>query len=156
MSDSYSQIHLQYVFSVRDRDCILLPEWRNDLFQYMAGIVRMKGQKPIIVGGYYDHVHLFVGIRPEMSMTDLIRDVKNSASNYINEHKLIRTKFSWQKGYGVFSYSQSQVRSVYDYIKNQEHHHQKRTFREEYIDFLQKFEIEYNEKYLFDWIDLQK
>lgn len=154
MSDTYSKIYLQYVFSVRDRECILRPEWRNDLFEYMAGIVRTKGQKPIIVGGYYDHVHLFVGIKPEMSISDLIRDVKTCSTKFIKDNRFVRCNFSWQKGYGVFSYSQTQVRAVYDYILNQEEHHKKRTFKDEYLDFLQKFEIEYNEKYLFDWVNL--
>ena len=153
MSDTYSQIYLQYVFSVRNRDCILLPEWREKLFEYIAGIVRMKGQKPIIVGGYYDHIHLFVGIKPDVSITDLIRDVKNSSTHFINENKFVKSNFSWQKGYGVFSYSQNQVRAVYDYILNQEEHHKKKTFKEEYLEFLEKFEIQYNVKYLFDWID---
>jgi REP element-mobilizing transposase RayT len=153
MSDTYHKIYIQYVFSVRDRDCILLPEWRNDLFEYIAGIVRTKGQKPIIVGGYYDHVHLFVGLNPEMSISDLIRDVKNCSSNFINDSKIVRCKFSWQLGYGVFSYSQSQVSGVYDYILNQEAHHRKKTFKEEYFEFLKKFEVEYTEKYLFDWIE---
>lgn len=156
MSDTFSKIHLQYVFSVRDRECLLLPEWRNQLFEYISGIVRMKGQKPIITGGYYDLVHLFVGIKPDMPIPDLIRDVKNSSTNFIKENKLVRSNFSWQNGYGVFSYSQTQVRAVYDYILNQEAHHKKKTFKDEYTNFLDKFEVEYNERYLFDWIETPK
>lgn len=119
----------------------------------MAGIIKGKSQKPIIVNGVADHVHLFVGLKPEMSISDLVRDIKNNSSNFINEQKYIKGKFSWQEGYGVFSYAHSQIENVYQYIANQEEHHRKKTFKEEYLDFLQKLEIEYNEKYLFEWID---
>ena len=95
----------------------------------------------------------FVGLKPTMNISDLVRDIKNNSSNFINEQKFLRGKFSWQEGYGVFSYAHSQIGNVYKYIENQEIHHKKKTFREEYIEFLRKFEIEYNEKYLFEWID---
>jgi putative transposase len=96
---------------------------------------------------------LFIGLKPSMSISDLIRDVKNNTTNFINEQKFIQGKFSWQEGYGAFSYSHSQIDSVYQYILNQEEHHHKKTFKEEYLDFLRKFEIEYDEKYLFEWIE---
>jgi REP element-mobilizing transposase RayT len=94
-----------------------------------------------------------VGLKPAMSISDLVRDIKNNSSNFINEQKFIKGKFSWQEGYGAFSYAHSQIENVYQYIANQEEHHRKKTFKDEYLDFLQKFEIEYNEKYLFEWID---
>ena len=100
-----------------------------------------------------DHIHAFIGLRPSMSISDLVRDIKNNSSNFINEQKLVPGKFSWQEGYGAFSYSHSQIQNVYDYILKQEEHHHKRTFKEEYIDFLKKYEIEHNEKYLFEWIE---
>jgi putative transposase len=100
-----------------------------------------------------DHVHIFVGLKPAMSISDLIRDIKNNSSNFINEQKFVKGIFSWQEGYGVFSYSHSQIDQVYQYIAHQEEHHRKKTFKEEYLDFLQKFEIEYDEKYLFEWLD---
>jgi putative transposase len=100
-----------------------------------------------------DHIHAFIGLKPSMSISDLVRDVKNNSSNFINQHKFVKDKFSWQEGYGVFSYSHSQISSVYDYILNQEEHHKKKTFKEEYMELLKKFEIEFNEKYLFEWID---
>lgn len=99
-----------------------------------------------------DHIHAFIGLRPSMSISDLVRDVKSSSSNYINKNRHVKGRFSWQEGYGVFSYSHSQIEQVYNYILNQERHHQKRTFKEEYIGLLEKFQIDYNEQYLFEWI----
>jgi REP element-mobilizing transposase RayT len=119
----------------------------------MAGIIKNKGQKPIIINGVADHVHVFVGLKPSMAISDLVRDVKNNSTNFINENKFVKSKFSWQEGYGSFSYSHSQIENVYNYILNQEEHHKKKTFREEYLEFLQDFGVEYNEKYLFDWIE---
>jgi putative transposase len=119
----------------------------------MAGIIKGKNQKPIIVNGVADQVHVFVGLKPAMSISNLVQDIKNNSSNFINEQKFIKGKFSWQEGFGAFSYAHSQIENVYQYIANQEEHHKKKSFREEYLDFLQKFEIEYNEKYLFEWLD---
>jgi putative transposase len=119
----------------------------------MAGIIRDKNQKSIIVNGVADHVHVFVGLRPSMSVSNLIRDVKNNSSDFINDRQFLPVEFSWQKGYGAFSYAHSQMDVVYKYILNQEKHHRKKTFKVEYLEFLQKFEVEYNEKYLFDWLE---
>ena len=152
MALSYTQIYVQYVFAVKGRENLLQKPWRDELFKYISGIIKGKNQKPIIVNGVSDHVHVLVGIKPTMAISDLIRDIKNNSSNYINKNRLVRGKFEWQEGYGAFSYSESQIDNVYQYILNQEKHHHKRTFREEYIDFLQKFEIEYKEKLLFDWL----
>ena len=100
-----------------------------------------------------DHVHAFIGLKPSMAISDLVRDIKNNSSNYINNNKLVKGKFSWQEGYGAFSYAHSQIDRVYKYILNQDQHHHKKTFKEEYLDFLKKFEIDHDEKYLFDWIE---
>lgn len=127
--------------------------WKDDLHKYIAGIIKGKNQKPIIVNGMPDHIHAFVGLRPIMALADLARDIKNNSANFINSQKFIKTKFSWQEGYGAFSYSHSHVRNVYDYILNQQKHHEKKTFKEEYIDILKKFEIEHDKKYLFEWYD---
>ena len=153
MAGTFSQIYIQYVFATKGRENLLQKPWRDEVFKYMAGIIKGKNQKPIIVNGVEDHVHVFVGIKPAISISELVRDIKNNSSNFINEQKFIKGKFSWQEGYGVFSYAHSQIESVYQYIANQEEHHKKKTFKDEYIDFLQKFEIEFNEKYLFDWIN---
>lgn len=153
MPGTFSQIYIQYVFAVKGRENLLQKPWRDEVFKYMAGIIKAKGQKPIIVNGVSNHVHVFVGIKPSMLISDLVRDIKNNSSNFINDQLFLKTKFSWQEGYGAFSYAHSQLDNVYHYIENQEEHHRKKTFREEYIDFLRKFEVDYDEKYLFDWLE---
>ncbi len=153
MAGTYSQIYLQYVFAVKGRANLLQKPWREEVFKYMAGIIKGKNQKPIIVNGVADHVHVFVGLKPSMRISDLVRDIKNNSSKFINEQGFLKNKFSWQEGYGVFSYAHSQIDTVYQYILNQEQHHKKRTFQEEYLEFLDKFEIEHDEKYLFHWLE---
>lgn len=153
MAGTFSQIYIQVVFAVKGRENLLQKPWRDDLFKYMSGIIKNKEQKPIIVNGVADHVHLLIGLKPSASISNIVRDVKNNSSNFINEKRLVKGKFSWQEGYGAFSYAHSQLEQVYQYILKQEEHHAKKTFREEYIEFLKKFEVEYNEKYLFDWIE---
>lgn len=152
MAGTFTQIYIQYVFVVRGRENLLQKPWREDVFKYMSGIIKEKGQKPIIVNGVSDHVHVFVGLKPNLGISDLIRDIKNNTSRFINEKGYVKGKFSWQEGYGAFSYAHSQIEIVYHYILNQEQHHQKRSFRDEYIDFLKKFDVDYDEKYLFDWV----
>ncbi len=154
MAGTYSQIYIQYVFAVKGRKRLLQKPWREEVFKYISGIIKGKNQKPIIVNGVADHIHVFVGLRPAMSIADLARDIKNNSSNFINEQKFVDGKFAWQEGYGVFSYAHSQVKPVYKYILNQEAHHGEKTFREEYFEFLEKFEVEFDEKYLFDWVDV--
>lgn len=153
MPGTFSQIYIQVVFAVKGRENLLQKPWREEAFKYMAGIIKEKSQKSIIVAGVTDHVHLLIGLKPAMALSDLVRDVKNNTTNFINDKKFIKGKFSWQEGYGAFSYSHSQLDTVYQYILNQEEHHKKKTFKEEYLDLLQKFEIEHDEKYLFEWIE---
>jgi len=153
MAGTFSQIYIQVVFTVKGWENLIGKEWKDELHKYIAGIIKGKEQKPIIVNGMPDHIHAFVGLRPAMAISDLVRDIKNNSSNFINEKRLVKGRFSWQEGYGAFSYSHSHIQNVYDYILNQEEHHRKKTFKEEYIDFLKKFEIEYNEKYLFEWME---
>ena len=153
MGGTFSQIYIQYIFTVKGRENLLQKPWRAEVFKYVAGIIRKKNQKPIIVNGVEDHIHVFVGIKPSINISDLVRDIKNGSSNFINEQKFLKGKFSWQEGYGAFSYAHSQVENVYQYIANQEEHHRKKTFKEEYLEFLHRFDIEYNEKYLFEWLN---
>lgn len=153
MAGTFSQIYIHVVFSVKGRENLLQKPWRDDVFKYMAGIVTAKNQKLLIVNGLADHVHLFISMRPSACLSDLVRDIKNNSSKFINDQKWVRGKFAWQEGYGAFSYAHSQIDAVYQYILNQEKHHQKKTFREEYLAFLQKFEIDYEDAYLFDWIE---
>lgn len=153
MPGTFSQIYIQIVFAVKGRQNLIGKEWKDELHKYISGIITNKGQKSIIVNGVADHVHIFVGLKPATAISDLVRDIKNNSSNFINDKKFVKGKFSWQEGYGAFSYAHSQIENVYQYIANQEEHHKKKSFKEEYLDFLQKFEIEYNEKYLFDWVE---
>jgi|SRR3972149_10772671 len=153
MAGTFSQIYIQIVFAVKGRENLISKKWNEELNKYIAGIIKGKGQKPIIVNGMPDHIHAFIGLRPTMAIADLARDIKNNSSNFINKNGWIRGKFVWQEGYGAFSYAHSQIERVYNYIKNQEEHHKKKSFREECIELLKKFEIKYNEKYLFDWME---
>jgi len=151
MAGTFSQIYIQAVFAVEGRANLLQKPWREEVFKYMSGIIKGKNQKPIIVNGVANHVHLFIGLKPSIAVSDLVRDIKNNTSNFINTQKFVHGRFSWQEGFGSFSYAHSQMEQVYQYILNQEEHHRKKTFKEEYLEFLKKFEIEYDEKYLFRW-----
>lgn len=153
MAGTFSQLYIQIVFAVKGRRNLIDKKWKDELYKYISGIITNKGHKSIIVNGVSDHIHIFVGLKPSIAISDLVRDIKNNSSNFINDKKFVESKFSWQEGYGAFSYAHSQIEQVYNYILNQEKHHQKQTFKEEYLEFLEKFQIEYNEKYLFEWID---
>lgn len=150
-SGTFSQIYIQLVFVVKGRENLLKKTFREEVFKCMSGIVKAKGQKSIIINGVEDHVHLFIGLKPSMRLSDLVRDIKNNTTNFINEKRFVVRKFAWQKGYGAFSYSQSQIDNVYKYILNQETHHEKKNFKEEYLELLKRFEIDYQEEYLFEF-----
>jgi REP element-mobilizing transposase RayT len=153
MAGTYSQIYIQIVFAVKGRQNLLHKDWRDEVFKYMAGIIKNKGQKPIIINGVEDHVHIFVGLKPAMALSDLVRDVKNNSSNFINDHQWVNGRFCWPEGYGAFSYSHSQIENVYNYILNQEKHHARQPFKDEYLGLLKRYEIEYDGKYIFEWLD---
>ena len=153
MPGTYSQLYIQIVFAVKGRQNLIANSWKNELHKYITGIIKGKGQKSIIVNGMPDHIHVFVGLRPSISISDLVRDIKNNSTNFINERKFIKGKFSWQEGFGAFSYSHSHIENVYNYILNQEAHHRKKSFREEYYDFLEEYKIEFKDKFLFDWME---
>jgi REP element-mobilizing transposase RayT len=152
MAWTFSQIYMHVVFGVKGRENLISIKWKDDLYKYIAGIIKGKGHKSIIINGMPDHIHTLIGMKPSVAIADLVRDIKNNSTNFINDKRLVTGKFSWQEGYGVFSYSHSNIKNVYDHILNQEKHHMKRTFKEEYLDFLNKFEIEYNAKYLANWL----
>jgi putative transposase len=153
MAGTFSQIYIQVVFSPYKHENIIRDHWSGELLKYIGGIIRNKGQKLIAINSMPDHIHIFFGIKPSIAVSDLVRDIKNNSTNFINEKKFVIGKFSWQEGYGAFSYSHSQINSVYQYIINQKEHHKKKSFREEYLELLRKFEIDFSEKYLFDWLD---
>jgi REP element-mobilizing transposase RayT len=149
MANTYTQVHIQAVFSVQNRDCIIKQSWEEEMYRYITGIIQNNGHKLLAINGMPDHVHLFFGMRPTQSLSDLMQDVKGDTSKWINNKGLMKSRFSWQEGYGAFSYNKSDVNSVIDYIKNQELHHRKKTFAEEYHEFLEKFEVDFDERYLF-------
>lgn len=155
MPNTYSQIYIQIVFAVKGRQNLISKNNREELHKYITGIVQKRGQKLISIFCMPDHIHLLVGVKPSIVISDMVRDVKAGSSHFINEQKWVKGKFNWQEGFGAFSYSKSQITTVIDYILNQEEHHKKTTFKQEYVDSLQKFEIDYNEKYLFEWIEGQ-
>ena len=153
MAGTFSQLYIHIVFAVKGRENLIGNTWKDELHKYIAGIIIGKNQKPIIINGMPDHIHCFIGLKPSIAISDLVRDIKNNSSKFINDKKLVRGKFSWQEGYGAFSYSHSHIQNVYNYILNQEDHHKRKTFKEEYLELLKKFKIDYNENYLFKWIE---
>ncbi|MBF2709465.1 IS200/IS605 family transposase [Flavobacterium soyangense] len=152
MANTYSQIYIQIVFAVKGRENLITKENREELHKFIAGIIKNREQKLLSIFAMPDHVHILVGLKPNISISDLIRDIKAGSSKFINDSKWIDGKFNWQEGYGAFSYSKSNMDNVIKYILNQEEHHKKETFKDEYLQFLEKFGIEYDSKYLFEWV----
>jgi REP element-mobilizing transposase RayT len=150
MANTYSQIYIQIVFTVKNRAVIIPQNRKQELYKYITGIVKKRNQKLLAINGMSDHLHLFVGMNPDLAISDLVRDIKAGSSGFINEKKWFGWDFSWQKGFGAFSYSRSDIDAVIHYIQNQEYHHRKITFRDEYIKMLKEFAVEYDERYLFE------
>jgi REP-associated tyrosine transposase len=149
MANTYTQIHIHTVFVVKTRKGLIHPEWKHELYKYITGIIQSASHRMLAINGMPDHVHMFFGMRPTQSLSDLIQLVKANSSRWVNEKRFVSSRFEWQEGYGGFSYSRSQIPRVIGYIRNQEAHHNKRTFRQEYIGLLDAFEIPYDERYLF-------
>lgn len=152
MTGTFSQLYIHLVFAVKNRDSLIEAFWEEELYKYITGILRNKEQKVLAINGMPDHIHIFIGMKPSSSISDLVREVKKSSTKFIKEKKFCRHKFNWQEGYGAFSYSHSHIDRVIKYIRNQKEHHKRKSFRTEYIDFLRRFEIEFNEQYLFKWL----
>ena len=153
MPGTYSQIYIQIIFAVKGRESLIAQDWEERLYKYITGIVQKKEQKMLAINGMPDHIHFFIGMHPSCCLSDLVREVKKSSNDFIKENKLSKFSFAWQEGYGAFSYSHSQLDNVIAYIMNQKEHHREKTFKEEYNGILKKFNIQYEEKYLFDWIE---
>lgn len=149
MANTYHQIHIQTVFAVKYREGLILPHFQQDLFAYIGQTINNLGHKTLIVNGVADHVHCFFGLNPKQALADMMREIKASSSRWVNENRFVKQRFEWQEGYGAFSYGKSQVPAVCGYIQKQAEHHRGKTFREEYLGFLNKFEIEHDEKYIF-------
>lgn len=151
MANTYSQIYIQIVFAVQNRNALIDLSWEDELYKYITDIIQNKNQKLISINGMPDHIHILIGMRPTCNLSDLVREIKKSSNTFINEKKFSKFRFKWQEGFGAFSYSHSQLGNVISYIQNQKKHHQKVSFKEEYVEFLEKFEIEFDGDYLFKW-----
>ncbi len=148
MANTYTQIYLQFVFAVQDRTSLVQPKWKDELYKYITGIVQNNKHKLIAINGYLNHIHVFVGYKPHQLIPNLLQDIKGGSSKWINKQRFTRGKFKWQEGYGAFSYSHSQIDGVVKYIQNQEEHHRRLSFREEYLDFLRRFNVPHDERYI--------
>ena len=153
MANTYTQLHIQFVFAVQNRISLIQPLWEEELFKYITGIVKNHKHKMIAINGMPDHTHLFVGLHPAQSISSLMQLVKGESSEWINSKRFVKGKFQWQEGYGAFSYGHSQVSQVYNYVMNQKKHHMKRTFLDEYRELLEKFEVPFDERYIFKPIE---
>ena len=149
MANTYTQIHIHAVFSVQNRCCLISDRWKDELCQYITGVIRNNNHRLLAINGMPDHLHILFGLRPSQSISDLMQDIKGSSSKWINEKRFLAGRFSWQEGYGAFSYSRKEVKSIIQYINNQQIHHEKTMFIKEYNDLLDEFEIDYDERYLF-------
>lgn len=152
-SGTYTQIYIHLVFAVKNREAVLVPSIQDEVFKFIAGTINSMGHKTLAVNGISNHVHCFLGLHPMQSISELAKEAKRSSSNFINEKKWMPGKFEWQTGYGGFSYSRSQIDNVITYVKNQKTHHQKHTFKDEYLNLLHNFEVEYNPDFIFNFFD---
>ncbi len=148
MSNTYTQIHIQVVFAVHNRESLINADWKDELYKYITGIIQNNNHKVLQINGMPDHIHILFGMRPTQSLSDLIKQVKQDSSKWINKQGLVNGKFSWQSGYGAFSYSKSEVSKVVNYIKNQEEHHKKLLFQDEYLKLLKDFNVDYDARYI--------
>lgn len=152
MPGTFTQIYIQVIFAVKGRESLIQPSWEEELYKYITGIVRNKGQKMLAINGVPDHIHFLIGMKPTCNLSDLVREIKKASNVFIKEKGFTRFNFQWQEGFGAFSYSHSSLDQVIKYIMNQKEHHKQKTFREEYCEILKKFDIEFKDEYLFEWI----
>lgn len=150
MANTYTQLYYHVVFAVKHRNNLISIEWKDELYKYISGIISNKDQKLMTVNGMPNHIHLLIGTKPNCNLSDLVRDIKSNSSKWINEKEFVVGKLEWQKGFGAFTVSQSGIDNVIEYIKNQEKHHSKKSFKQEYIEFLKAYKIEFKPKYIFD------
>ena len=153
MANTYTQIYIHAVFAVAGRQALIPREHKADIYKYITGVIQNKKQKVMAINGMSDHIHLLIGLSPDIALSDLMKAVKEASSRFINDKRWVRGHFKWQRGFGAFSYSRSQVSTVAQYIENQEGHHAKRSFRDEYVALLRKFDVEYDPAYLFTFLD---
>ena len=148
MANTYTQIHIHVIFAVQNRISLIQKQWRDELYKYISGIIANSGHKLLQIGGMPDHIHVLLGMRPTQSLSDLMQNIKGGSSFWINQKQLVMGKFSWQEGYGAFSYGKSQIDDVAKYIQHQENHHKKRNFADEYLELLKLFEVKFDERHI--------
>ena len=153
MSDTFSQLYIQLVFSPKFRQALIDPEWENELYKYITGVVQDQGQKMLAINGMPDHIHVFFSMKPTCTISNLVKDIKLASADFIVRNKLCPIKFRWQNGFGAFSYSKSHVYNAINYVLNQKEHHQSKTFRKEYHEILREHEIEFKDEYLFEFFE---
>jgi len=153
MAGTFSQIYIQIIFAVKGRESLISKSWEDDLHKYITGIIRNKEQKLLAINGMPDHIHILIGMKPTCCLSDLVREIKKSSNEFIKEKKFSKFKFQWQEGYGAFSYSHSALDNVINYISKQKEHHQTHSFKEEYMNFLKNYQIDFKNEYLFEWIE---
>ncbi|MDR2704415.1 MAG: IS200/IS605 family transposase [Planctomycetaceae bacterium] len=151
-ANTFSQIYIQIVFAVKNREALIDSSWKDELYKYITGIVQANGQKMLAINGTPNHIHFLIGMKPSCCLSDLVREIKKSTNTFIKEKRFSPYPFQWQEGFGAFSYGHSALANVIQYIQQQEEHHRTKTFKEEYIAFLRKFEIEFKDEYLFNWL----
>jgi putative transposase len=153
MANTFSQIYIHTVFAVSNRQSLIKSEFKEELYKYITGIVKNQRQKLISINGMPDHVHILIGLKPAMALADLVQEIKTDSTNFVNRKRLVHGRFSWQEGYGAFSYGHSQLDTIIRYIQNQETHHQQRPFKDEYLSLLRKFDIGFEDKFVFKFIE---
>ena len=153
MANTYSQLYFQIIFVVKNRENLIAKKNKEELQKFITGVIQNRGVKLLAIHCMPDHTHIFISSKPNILLSDLVRDIKSASSKFINDKNWMLGKFNWQEGYGAFTYAHSQINAVVKYINNQEEHHKTKSFKEEYILFLKKFNVDYQDEYLFDWID---
>lgn len=145
-------MYVQVVFAVKGRESMIHASWEEELYKYITGIVTNKGQKLLAINGMPEHIHILIGMKPTCCLSDLVREIKKASNEFIKLNKFTQFAFRWQEGFGAFTYGQWDLDKVIAYIGNQKEHHKKKSFKKEYVDFLQEFKLEYKEEFLFEWI----
>ncbi len=153
MGDTYTQLHIQLVFAVKHRNNFIQPAWEEELYKYITAVIQNDRHKMLAINGMPDHIHIFIGLNPAISISGLVKDIRRASNNWIKEKGFIKGKFEWQAGYGAFSYGKSQIDHVCKYVLNQKAHHAKLSFKSEYISLLKLFEIDFKDEYLFEFYD---
>jgi REP element-mobilizing transposase RayT len=153
MANTYTQLYIQFVFPVQNRFSLIQPDWKDELYKYITGIVQRNGHKLITINGIPDHIHIFVGYKPHQLIPELLQDIKGDSSRWINKRGLVRQHFQWQAGYGAFSYSHGHIDRVYKYIQNQEQHHRRKSFIQEYQELLDRYQIDFESRYIFKKVE---